>query len=371
MSASKTITKKSSVRLPRVLVVSPTDGGRVSGLQSKLAMPCRILSAASSEEALKLIAAQKVELLVTDIRLPDGDGLQLVRELYKASPASAAVVTAAQPSLDDAVAAIRCGAVDFVPGPVSTEVLSERVRAAMLRQREYQRSFGRIDRLRKAVRRLNEARRVVGKKVDLLCNDLVSAYGELSRQMDLVRTREDFRKLCQSAADLEQLLCHAMDWVMRRVGYANTAVWLAADEGYQLGAYIKYTIPSSPELAEAIRDGILVRTTREGAVRLSAEEATAQLTAKELRHLRGQAVLAVNCSYLGESLAGVILFRDGACPFTNDDLETLKLVAPVFAVALASAVRPNAISEGETAGEEEPGDMQDADWWKRGEAPPF
>ncbi len=65
----------------------------------------------------------------------------------------------------------------------------------------------------------------------MLCNDLVTAYGELSRQFDGVRNQESFRKTCDGAKDLEQLLCHAMDWLLRQVGYSNVAVWLADEEG--------------------------------------------------------------------------------------------------------------------------------------------
>ena len=68
----------------------------------------------------------------------------------------------------------------------------------------------------------------MSKKVDLLCNDLSTAYGELSKQLDTVRTQEGFRKLLGEAKDLEQMLCHAMDWLLRQVGYCNIGIWLAS-----------------------------------------------------------------------------------------------------------------------------------------------
>ena len=114
--------------------------------------------------------------------------------------------------------------------------------------------------LRDAVRRLNDTRKTVSRKVDLLCNDLVSAYGELSRELDSVRTQEMFRKYIAQAQDLEQLLCHAMDWILRQLGYCNIAIWLSADDAaFQLGAYMKYTIAGEQPLVDALRDG-LVRT---------------------------------------------------------------------------------------------------------------
>ena len=75
---------------------------------------------------------------------------------------------------------------------------------------------------------------MVSKKVDLLCNDLIAAYGELSRQLEAVRTTEAFRGAISAIADLEQLLCHTMDWLLRQMGYANVAIWLASDEARSL-----------------------------------------------------------------------------------------------------------------------------------------
>jgi hypothetical protein len=278
---------------------------------------------------------------------------------------------------------------DFVPRPFTQEQLAERVKTALENQDRLARGDRKIERLRGAVRKLSAARKTVAKKVDLLCNDLVGAYGELSRQVDTVRTAEDFRKLCIAAKDLEQLLCHAMDWIMRRAGFSNIAVFLATDEqaegaenagAFQLGAYVKYTLASNPEMIEALKEGILSRASREGFVRMTAEESEKSLTAGELRHLRGQAVVAANCTYLGESLATVILFRDGASPFTTEDADTFRAIAPVFALALAGQVRssPQQASDAEhgeddhtdgTAPRKE--DRADADWWKRGEAPPY
>jgi hypothetical protein len=232
--------------------------------------------------------------------------------------------------------------------------------------------------LRDAVRRLNLSRRTVSKKVDLLCNDLVSAYGELAKQFDAVRHQEAFRKLLNDAKDLEQMLCHAMDWLLRHAGYCNVAVWLASEsDGFQLGAYMKYTIPGEAPLTDSMRNGIVPMTVRDSLVHLSATQADKQLTSAELDHLAGQTLLSTNCAYLGESLAVLVMFRDDKSPFTDEDVVMLKSISSVFATALAAIVRGNDSTEDgggllEEDDENRKGKNNDsADWWKRGEAPPF
>ena len=121
---------------------------------------------------------------------------------------------------------------DFVPKPFDTVQLLRQVRSALERQSVLAREGQRFDRLRDAVRRLNASRRTISKKVDLLCNDLVSAYGELSKQLEGVRTQEGFRKYVENAKDLEQLLCHAMDWLLRQMGYSNVASLAAGFRGW-------------------------------------------------------------------------------------------------------------------------------------------
>ena len=378
------VTKAASARIktPSILVVDdePTllelVGDIVGGT-----IPCKLVSARTLDEAKKILANTKIELLVADVNLPDGDGTKLLATLRQQHPHASAIVITGQPSVDGAISAIREGAIDFLPKPFTADNLITRVNKALAHQAMVAKRENRIDKLRDAVKRLNEARRLVSRKVDLLCNDLISAYGDLSKQLDVVRTQEGFRKLMQQAKDLEQMLCHAMDWLLRQLGYSNVAVWLSSEDGeFQLGAYMKYTTAGEPAVTEAMKNGILKHVNHEGFVHLTADEARAKLSNAELTHLAGQSILGVTCTYLGEVLAAVIVFRDARTPFSEDDAQSLKAISPIFATSLASMVKEE--GEEETDGgslldgdDEKPKKKKDkssdADWWKRGEDPPF
>lgn len=345
---------------------------------------CNLVCARDVSEARAIIDRQSVELLVTDMHLPDGDGTSLIASLQQKQPTAGVIVIAGEPTVATAISALRAGAADFIPKPLSPVQLLERVNSALDRQRAHAKAERRLDRLRDAVRRLNTSRRLVTRKVDLLCNDLVSAYGELSRQLDDVRNQESFRKLLRESNDLEQMLCHAMDWILRKAGYCNVAIWLAADtDEFQLGAYMKYTIAGEPQVTDTMRDGVVQQTLKQGFVHLTAENAHTVLTAAELKHLADQTIITTNCTYLGESLAVVALFRDDRAPFSAEDVTMLKAVAPVFATSLAGMVRrgesddaPDSEDEHDDSGDTETDDRKkerrsEADWWKRGEPPPY
>lgn len=381
---------------PRVLVVD--DEPNLVELISDVvrSMDCRIVTATTIADARRVLIETEVDVLVTDVHLPDGDGTVLLGPLHRRHPTASAIVITGSPSVDNAVSALRQGAVDFIPKPFTTDQLIVHVRKALELQAQAAKDDRKVQRLRLAVKRLNEARKLISKKVDILCNDLVSAYGELSRQLDNIRTQEGFRKYIDESADLEQLLCHAMDWMLRQIGYANVGVWLAGEDGaFQLGAYMKYTVAGDAPVTEAMQRVILPMTDRDGqdtSVHLKAEALRDRLTPAEYAQFRGQDILAITCTYLGEPLAGLVFFREDTSAFLPEDEALLKSIAPIFAVALASVVRQNGEDEDDND-EQGGGGLKDehdgpgprdegkgkrreqkkdpADWWKRGESPPF
>lgn len=378
-SLIKTAACKKAVR-PRVLVVDdePAMIEMISDVVGRSGS-VKLLAAGDLASARKIIAREKIDLLLADLHLPDGDGMALVPRLRSRNPAATAVIITGHPSVDCAIGAIRAGAADFLPKPFTADLLLERISKALARQQALARKETRMTRLRQALRKLNLSRRLISRKVDLLCNDLISAYGQLSRQVDQIRVQESFRRLLDQAQDLEQLLCHAMDWILRQAGYCNMAIWLASEEQeFELGAYMKYTIPGEPELTDAMQAGLLRLVNREGLVHLLGHELSERLTPAELSLLAGQEILGCNCTYLGETLAVIVMFRDEKTPFTDDDAAMLRSISPIFAVALAGMVRGWQSSSdddpdgGTMLDDPDVGPRKnDADWWKRGEPPPF
>ena len=349
---------------------------------------CKLTFAASMREARNVLNNQSIDLLVADVNLPDGNGLALLPELNRAQPDAAAIVITGQPSVDGAVTALRSGAVDFVTKPFTVPQLTKQIQKAIQVQQLRHRQQARLKTLKEAVKRLNAARKTVSKKVDMLCNDLINAYGELARQLETVRIQESYKQFIENVTDLEQLLCHSMDWMLRQVGYCNIGIWLAsAEEGLQLGAFMKYTVAAEPEFNDALQKNLLRMAARRGFVRLRDPEIKSNLTPVEMKYLTNQDVMALNCTYLGESLAVILLFRDNKTPFSEDDVIALKTISPLFALALAKSVRGHEGDERDEREERDPEHRDEpqapeqpksnkkkpdpADWWKRGEEPPF
>ena len=87
--------------------------------------------AASLAEARERLATGRYQLCLTDMRLPDGEGLSLVREISQNGVDLPVAVITAHGSMENAVAALKAGAFDYLSKPVSLDQLRALVRAAL------------------------------------------------------------------------------------------------------------------------------------------------------------------------------------------------------------------------------------------------
>jgi two-component system response regulator PilR (NtrC family) len=87
--------------------------------------------AGSTGEALTLLAANNYDLCLTDMRLPDGDGLAVLDYVAKNQPHMPVAVITAHGSTENAVAALKAGAFDYLAKPVSLEQLRALIRSAL------------------------------------------------------------------------------------------------------------------------------------------------------------------------------------------------------------------------------------------------
>lgn len=83
------------------------------------------------DEARGLLAREQYHLCLTDMRLPDGEGLELVRHIGDQLPELPVAVITAHGSAENAVSALKAGAFDYLTKPVSLDQLRVLVKSAM------------------------------------------------------------------------------------------------------------------------------------------------------------------------------------------------------------------------------------------------
>nr|WP_315259928.1 sigma-54 dependent transcriptional regulator [uncultured Duganella sp.] len=120
-----------SPRVPHVLVVDDEADLRELLELTLVKMGLDVDSAASLAEARALLADTEYQLVLTDMRLPDGLGLELVREVTAAYKNTPVAVVTAFGSADNAVIALKAGAFDYISKPVALDQLRLMVTSAL------------------------------------------------------------------------------------------------------------------------------------------------------------------------------------------------------------------------------------------------
>jgi DNA-binding NtrC family response regulator len=84
----------------------------------------RCLSTTDPHRALTLLESERPDLLITDLKMPEVDGLALLRRAHELDVALPVVVITAFATIESAVAAIKDGAFDYLPKNFSVDELT-------------------------------------------------------------------------------------------------------------------------------------------------------------------------------------------------------------------------------------------------------
>lgn len=113
--------------MEKILIVED-DSGLNQGLTRALKGEDRVLlSCGNLRTARQLLSRERVSLVLLDINLPDGSGLQFLREVKKADPTLPVILLTANDTDLDIVDGLEQGADDYITKPFSLSVLRARV----------------------------------------------------------------------------------------------------------------------------------------------------------------------------------------------------------------------------------------------------
>lgn len=115
----------------RVLVVDDEADIRELVVLTLMRMGIEADSADSFQHAMSRLAERGYDLCLTDMRLPDGDGLMVLSHIAKQYGNTPVAVITAYGSTDNAVAALKAGAFDYLAKPIQLKQLRELVTAAL------------------------------------------------------------------------------------------------------------------------------------------------------------------------------------------------------------------------------------------------
>jgi len=117
---------------PRILVVDDERAIRRYLRASLNAQAYSVIEASTGEEALKLAALERPDIVILDLGLPDLDGVEVTRQLREWTQIPIVILSVREQE-SDKIAALDAGADDYLTKPFSTGELMARIRAAVRR----------------------------------------------------------------------------------------------------------------------------------------------------------------------------------------------------------------------------------------------
>lgn len=122
-----------------------------------------VIEAANGKEGLEIFRRAHPDLVLTDLRLPKFDGMEVLSTIQKESPDTPVIIVSGMGTLEDAIKALKLGAQDYVTKPITDMALLEHAaaraleRVRLLRENRRYQSFLE-DEVQKKMRNCNRPR---------------------------------------------------------------------------------------------------------------------------------------------------------------------------------------------------------------------
>jgi two-component system response regulator HydG len=165
----------------------------------------------SADEALRAIKEEPFDVVLTDVRMPGTNGLQLCEQVAVNRPDIPVVVMTAFGSLETAVASIRAGAYDFITKPIEMDMLALTLERAV-RQHQLQEQ---VKVLREAVGRSSRFGEMIGQS---------AAMHDLYDQLERIADSESSILIMGESGTGKELVARSIHKRSRRAQYPFVAV---------------------------------------------------------------------------------------------------------------------------------------------------
>lgn len=267
---------------------------------------CSALAVNSAEEALEILETKEFDLVITDIKMPNMDGLTLLERIKGMYPDTEVMMMTAYASIDTAVDALKKGAHDYIRKPLpSLNDLVERVRKALekreltLQNKKLQQQLE--EQNRQLIQRMNQLRQL----------------GEISKEL-------------ASSLELDNTLQMIIEKVKETISIEGAALYLCGrrmEESIELHA--AYNI--DPNVEAVIRQKIVPQLIekRQG-LRLNLKEKI-----NDISHL---SLVGVPLIFQEKIIGGLVIHTtQGADQFSDDDFSLLETYADQAAITVENS----------------------------------
>ncbi len=289
-----------------------------------------LLRGRSAQEVQNQLQQGPVDLIVLDLHDRSDWAVHLAAELATRPCPAPLVVITEKTSTEQAVAAMRLGACDYLERPLDQSKLRESLQKAIVRGRSNRAAHEQVEKLRRICQELSLAHRQVTSQIDSLCGEMVTAYKDLASQVQRVVEAGDYTEMIRSELDLSELLRQTLSYLVEKLGPTNAAIFLPAiGDEFRVGGYVNEDFSSDVAdlLLQHLADVVAPRLfDADHVLHMTDNKSLWDWIGDDAEYMADCHLIAFNASHHGEAVAAVVLFRDAQQPF------------PAFAPDLAATV---------------------------------
>ena len=118
-----------------ILIVGDEEVVRLSHLRSLQGADCNARAADDGRRAIQVMEQNPFDVVLLDLRMPDLDGMDVLKTIKQRWPKSEVVVITGYPSLESAKEALRLGAFDYLTKPLGPAEIVKAANSAMNQKR--------------------------------------------------------------------------------------------------------------------------------------------------------------------------------------------------------------------------------------------
>ncbi|HUV39890.1 MAG TPA: response regulator, partial [Planctomycetota bacterium] len=159
-----------------------------------------------SLECLSAIRSGGYDVLITDLKMPVMDGLDLASRARKIDPDLVVLVITGYASVESAVTALHCGFDDYIMKPLDIDELKTVVEGSLERREMRRHNQHLVGQLKSANRNLVEAKQKLSDQISRAQDNLTRTNTSLRQRVEELSILNDISKVVSSVLDLEKLL---------------------------------------------------------------------------------------------------------------------------------------------------------------------
>jgi DNA-binding response OmpR family regulator len=296
-----------------------------------------VTSAATATEAMQVTERERVDFIVTDLRLPDCTGLDILDDLRKRNKDIPAVVITGYGDAETFSQASRRRPVELMTKPLDIDRLRSSIREELTKRDSSAKWRLRAQRMRRVAHKMNRQRKHATGKLETTCAELTGAYRALCGQMSFQEALLGYQRDLLAAGNNDDVFRTLFRLFVQRTG-ALFGVSLTCGDPGELRIVGRFGVPQPDSLKFCemltwpIVEAVMVDPQ---CVMMDLTEDQKLFDVSIRKYLTGVNVLAIPLkSPEGEPSGLVILYRKGEQPFTQTDEALAEAISSPTAMAI-------------------------------------